>query len=55
MAIEIKKHECPVCGKPTDSEVCNVCEDLGWWVDPTGGTHQDNPENEFIDPAKMYE
>jgi hypothetical protein len=52
--------ECPICGRmhadPDKLTVCTACNDQGWWIDPAGGTHQDDStQEEFIDPAKMYE
>jgi hypothetical protein len=55
-----KIYECPKCGKPTSdingTGLCNGCTNLGFWIDPAGGVHFDDPHSdEFIDPAKMYE
>jgi len=52
-------YNCPKCDKPTQdingSGLCDKCESIGFWMDPAGGVHFDNPDSdEFIDPAAMY-
>ena len=56
---KIETWECPRCHKPvsviTGSGFCPECEDKGFWMDPMGGVHFDDPDGEFQDPAAMYE
>lgn len=60
--MKTKKHyTCPACQSSTTnlsgSGVCNECEEFGFWMDPAGGLHHDNPDdpNDYEDPAAMYE
>jgi hypothetical protein len=54
-------YECPACKRyyhkeEFDGGTCKTCADGGWWVDPAGGLHFDDPNSEeFEDPAAMYE
>lgn len=58
-----KDHDlaCSGCGnihvapKHVQQFLCNSCEDAGWWIDPSGGIHQPDDEEDFEDPAAMYE
>ena len=50
------RYQCPGCKKyvmvhEICEGVCEPCYQLGYWVDPVGGLHQDD----FDDPAAMYE
>lgn len=54
-------YECPACHKEVprasfSGGTCISCEDSGFWIDPAGGLHFDDPNSDdFDDPAKMYE
>lgn len=44
--------DCYVCSAlAVDSNLCEDCEENGYWIDPAGGVHSSDEE----DPAGMYE
>jgi hypothetical protein len=46
--------KCWVCGIESDNgNLCQTCEENGWWIDPVGGLHDPNEEPE--DYASDYE
>ena len=51
--------DCLSCNKviPLDEEanLCKECINKGWWIDPAGGVHPPEEENDFYDAAAMYE
>lgn len=58
--------KCDVCKAviPNDKDyehpfICDACEDKGWYIDPAGGIHyqndDDESEDDFEDPVAMYE
>lgn len=48
--------KCLVCGETSNkSSLCDKCENDGWWIDPAGGVHSPDLEDDFADPAAMYE
>lgn len=52
---------CSGCNAKVEEEntsspfLCNNCEQLGWWIDPAGGVHEPDNEDDFEDPTSMYE
>lgn len=39
----------------TLTSICNSCDRQGWWVDPAGGVHSPSKDDDWGDPAAMYE
>lgn len=52
---------CPVCGEvrlinESCAGCCSECECKGVWIDPAGGIHHESSDDDdFYDPAAMYE
>lgn len=38
-----------------DSYLCDECDSEGFWIDPAGGLHSPDEEDDLEDPAAMYE
>ena len=50
--------ECHVCQDKAERNTGGFCDfhaEQGWWVDPAGGVHEPDTEDNFHDPAAMYE
>lgn len=46
--------ECYVCeALAVDSNLCEDCEEVGFWIDPAGGIHSSD-EDKWRDPTDMY-
>ena len=45
--------KCWVCGIESDGNLCQICEEQGYWIDPAGGLH--DPDEEPEDYARAYE
>lgn len=59
--IPVETYECPKCKRMMPQKeflggLCKDCDREGYWMDPVGGIHFDDPNSdEFDDPASMYE
>lgn len=63
--LKIKMNEsivsCSGCGAKVedtshdDPYLCDSCSLMGWWIDPAGGVHAPDNDDDFEDPSSMYE
>lgn len=50
-----KEIKCLVCGEVNDESICVTCDENGYWIDPAGGIHCDDPDDDnWSDPTELY-